>query len=563
MSNSSLISYTKISPNKTVGRNHKIDTITIHCMAGNLSIETCGNLFAKSTTKASSNYGIGSDGRIALYVDEKDRSWATSSSVNDNRAVTIEVASESKSPYKVTDKAYKALIKLVADICKRNGIKKLVWSTNKADRVGHLNGCNMTVHRDYANKACVPIDSEVLTKNGWVKITDIDIGDEIACASLDDLKISFEEVYDKVEPYEQDTYTNNELTATKDHRLVYCTQKNRDRFRIDYYSELLKGNRSVYIPLAGYSNYDGLPFSEDMEAFLIAVQADGHYMYEKNTSNIEKYYGVEFHLKKERKINRLKSIIDNLHFEYKINNQSDGTTKIRIYNQDGINIKEDICEKYLQDKHFTWEWLYMSPQQAKFFLNELLFWDGCIAANSYCSKVRENLDIVNAIAAMNGVGSRVIGDNVQFREIPFITLVQQTKRNNKQHHTNKTWVTCVSVKTGIFLMRQYGKTFIIGNCPGDYLYNLHGQIAKEVNALLNKKKETTTTTNTFKSYKVQITATSLNIRKGAGTNYGKNGSVKKGEVYTIVEEKKNGSTTWGKLKSGAGWIALTGYTKKV
>lgn len=253
MSNSSLATYKNISPNKTVGRNHAIDTITIHCMAGNLSIETCGNLFAKTSTKASSNYGIGSDGRIGLYVDEKDRSWATSSSVNDNRAVTIEVASESKSPYKVTDKAYQSLIKLVADICKRNGIKKLVWSTKKADRVGHLNGCNMTVHRDYANKAC----------------------------------------------------------------------------------------------------------------------------------------------------------------------------------------------------------------------------------------------------------------------------------------------------------------------PGDYLYNLHGQIAKEVNALLNKKKETTTTTNTFKSYKVQITATSLNIRKGAGTNYGKNGSVKKGEVYTIVDEKKNGSTTWGKLKSGAGWIALTGYTKKV
>lgn len=253
MSNSSLATYKNISPNKTVGRNHAIDTITIHCMAGNLSIETCGNLFAKTSTKASSNYGISSDGRIGLYVDEKDRSWATSSSVNDNRAVTIEVASESKSPYKVTDKAYQSLIKLVADICKRNGIKKLVWSTNKADRVGHLNGCNMTVHRDYANKAC----------------------------------------------------------------------------------------------------------------------------------------------------------------------------------------------------------------------------------------------------------------------------------------------------------------------PGDYLYNLHGQIAKEVNALLNKKKETTTTTNTFKSYKVQITATSLNIRKGAGTSYGKNGSVKKGEIYTIVNEKKNGSTTWGKLKSGAGWIALTGYTKKV
>ena len=154
MSNSSLISYTNISPNRSSGRNHSIDTITIHCMAGNLSIETCGSLFSRTSTKASSNYGIGSDGRIGLYVEEKDRSWATSSGVNDNRAITIEVASEAVHPYKVTDKAYKSLIKLCADICKRNGIKKLVWSTDKNKRINHTDGCNMTVHRDYANKAC-------------------------------------------------------------------------------------------------------------------------------------------------------------------------------------------------------------------------------------------------------------------------------------------------------------------------------------------------------------------------------------------------------------------------
>ena len=154
MSNSSLICYTKISPNKSVPRSKAIDTITIHCMAGQLSVETCGNVFAPTSRKASSNYGIGPDGRIGMYVEEKDRSWCTSSSANDNRAVTIEVASDSKHPYAVTDKAYKALIDLVTDICKRNGIKKLVWSTSKNDRVNHLNGCNMTVHRDYANKSC-------------------------------------------------------------------------------------------------------------------------------------------------------------------------------------------------------------------------------------------------------------------------------------------------------------------------------------------------------------------------------------------------------------------------
>lgn len=154
MSNSALISYTKLSPNHSGKRTKSIDTITIHCMAGQLSVESCGALFAQSSRQASSNYGIGPDGRIALYVDEGNRSWCTSSNANDQRAVTIEVASDSTHPYAVKDKAYEALLDLVTDICKCNGIKKLVWSTSKNDRVNHLNGCNMTVHRDYAAKAC-------------------------------------------------------------------------------------------------------------------------------------------------------------------------------------------------------------------------------------------------------------------------------------------------------------------------------------------------------------------------------------------------------------------------
>ena len=155
MSNSPLVVYTKLSPNHSGKRTKKIDTITIHCMAGNCSVETCGNLFASSSRQASSNYGIGTDGRIALYVDEANRSWCTSSNANDQRAVTIEVANNGGAPdWPVSAKAYAALLDLVTDICKRNGIKRLVWSTSKNDRVNHLNGCNMTVHRDYANKSC-------------------------------------------------------------------------------------------------------------------------------------------------------------------------------------------------------------------------------------------------------------------------------------------------------------------------------------------------------------------------------------------------------------------------
>ena len=154
MSNSPLVSYTKISPNKTSPRNKKIDTITIHCVVGQCSVETLGNIFAPTSRQASSNYGVGVDGRIGMYVEEKDRSWCSSSGANDHRAITIEVASDTTEPYAVNDKAFAALIDLVTDICQRNGIKKLVWSTNKEDRVNHKNGCNMTVHRDYANKSC-------------------------------------------------------------------------------------------------------------------------------------------------------------------------------------------------------------------------------------------------------------------------------------------------------------------------------------------------------------------------------------------------------------------------
>lgn len=154
MSNSPLVDYTRISPNKNSPRNHKIDTITIHCVVGQCTVETLGNIFAPTSRQASSNYGVGTDGKIGMYVEEKDRSWCSSNATNDNRAVTIEVASDTKHPYAVNDRAFAALLDLVTDICKRNGIKKLVWSTKKADRVNHKNGCNMTVHRDYANKSC-------------------------------------------------------------------------------------------------------------------------------------------------------------------------------------------------------------------------------------------------------------------------------------------------------------------------------------------------------------------------------------------------------------------------
>ena len=154
MSNSPLVTYTKLSPNHSGRRNHVIDTVSVHCMAGNASVETCGALFADPSRKASSNYGIGSDGRIALYVDEANRSWCTSSASNDHRAITIEVANNGGAPdWPVSDRAYAALLDLLTDICRRNGIKKLLWKWDKS-LIGQVDKQNMTVHRWFAAKAC-------------------------------------------------------------------------------------------------------------------------------------------------------------------------------------------------------------------------------------------------------------------------------------------------------------------------------------------------------------------------------------------------------------------------
>ena len=147
MSNSSLVNHTQISPNKTSPRNQPISKITVHHMAGNLSVETCGNVFAPSSRQASANYSIGTDGRVGLYVDEGDRSWASSSAWNDNRAVTIEVANdEIGGNWHVSDAAWNKLVDLCVDICKRNGMTSLTWT-------GDQNG-SLTCHYMFAATAC-------------------------------------------------------------------------------------------------------------------------------------------------------------------------------------------------------------------------------------------------------------------------------------------------------------------------------------------------------------------------------------------------------------------------
>ena len=168
MSNSPLVTYTRITKNKTSPRRDKIDTVTIHCIVGQWTAKQGCDYFATTDKQCSANYVVGKDGSIGLSVDEKDRAWTSggkdkngnpirvngiSGADNDHRAITIEVASDTTHPYKITDAAYKALVELLVDICKRNDIKELKWKADKT-LVGKVNKQNMTVHRWFANKAC-------------------------------------------------------------------------------------------------------------------------------------------------------------------------------------------------------------------------------------------------------------------------------------------------------------------------------------------------------------------------------------------------------------------------
>lgn len=607
--NSLLVSKTRISPNRTSPRNQPITKITPHHMAGVCSIEQFGDIVANPSRQMSANYGIGNDGRIILTCPEGDRSWCSSSPWNDHRAVTIEVSNSAygdASGWPISDAAYKSLIALCVDICKRNNIPKLVFT-------GDTSG-SLTFHYMYAATACLPIDrTELLTPNGWKLLKDIKIGDKVASVHIDNLGIFFDDVENMVPVKTQDTYTIRDLEATSDHRVMYYNQAGRQY--VGHFKDLYDANGNVYIPNAGYCpNQTGLSISNKEIEFLIAVQADGHYM-----KDGECFYGIEFHLKKDRKIKRISKILEDLEIEFKLKRKKDDTTSIRIYGKKYVK----FCEEYLHDKCFTWDWLNMSNTQASFFLDTILEYDGCRSNLSYSSSIPANIDIVQAIAATHGVGSK-LGDNhtrIYFKKEKRSLGECKKKRNPRQQ------VSCVTVRSGFILIRQHGRTTIVGNCPGPWLRAHAQDLCNKVNAQLcnttpkvdnsNKtsSKPTTTKFNVGDLVKINSGAKYYNgakmpswvadekwyiasisgDRAVLGLNEAKNrniqspintkditlvtavsktytkslkssdllydkaggkviGTVGASGVFTIIEDKSINGVVYGKLKSGVGWV---------
>ena len=156
-SNSSMVSYTRLSPNHSGPRTHSIDRITPHCSVHQYCAESMGDIFADPDGRVSTNYGIDKDGRVGLYVEERNRSWCSSSRENDHRAVTIECASDGTEPFAFHEIVYQTLIRLCVDICRRNGKEKLLWLGDRDMTLEYSPSADemiLTVHRWFTDKSC-------------------------------------------------------------------------------------------------------------------------------------------------------------------------------------------------------------------------------------------------------------------------------------------------------------------------------------------------------------------------------------------------------------------------
>lgn len=445
MANSSLVTEENynVGGHLTYGRQGtKIDTIVLHHNAATTDVIPG----VWQTRPASAHYQV-TPNAIRQCVDEGNTAWGAGNWAMNLRSINIEHLNSTGAPnWDVADETEERSAALVADICKRHGIP--------CDR-GHI-----IKHSEVSATACLPVDStELLTPDGWVKLSDVSEGDIVASYRLDDGDIIFSPVRRVIIPYQSSTWEVRGVEATADHRMLWRTQ--RGSYKITSLEEMAKSPSQIYIPNAGNYHGEGLDITDAELKYIVAIQADGHYM--KDKEHPDRPYGIEFHLKKQRKIDILVDILDDLGKNYSIRDRSDGTKAIRIYGADAVK----WAEKILSNKTFTWKMLAMNEHQANVFLDTILDFDGCRAGNDYSSSTKQNVDVVQAIASIHGIGTRQSNDGrrVHFTSAERSVNLRGKLVGNAIRHHNQT-VSCVTVDTGLLLIRQYGRTTIVGNCPG-------------------------------------------------------------------------------------------------
>lgn len=463
--NSPLATYKRISPNRNSPRTEdKITKIIVHHMAGVGSVESFGEIVASEARQMSANYAIGNDGRIGLYCEEKDRCWCSSSRWADNRGIAIEVSnSKLGEPWPVSTKAWNSLVNLCADICKRNGIPKMTYT-------GDTNGVLM-FHRWFAATGCVPIDTtEVLTREGWIPIRDVKVGDVIATVYPKDTTIRFDRVENMTPVHKDTVFTTNHMTITREHRVLYSDSRKMG-LSIDEYQKIC--DQQFAVLNAGTYNAGGMDISASEMIFLLEMQRIGVYN-EKDTC-------LEFTYIKESRVQYFYGLLVNLDYKFTKVQDDLGPVRFTIYDQRAW----DLCKTYLSGKDFNWKWLEMNPTQFSYFIYKATShvdtgWD-----RKYVSDSMVNIDVIQALCAFNERGTLYVeSENALYVEQGFRMINPRDVVT-----TDDVEVACVTVKSGCFLMRQHGMTTLTGNCPGEYLFSRAQQLCDEVNAKLGSSDE--------------------------------------------------------------------------
>ena len=496
--NSPLVAFTLLSPNHSGQRTKRIDRISPHCVVGQCSAEGLGDWFHRPSTQASSNYGIDKDGRVGLYVEEKNRSWCTSSNENDQRAVTIECASDKVEPYAMNEVVYDRLIDLCVDICQRNGKKKLLWFGDKNKTLNYQpkeDEMLITVHRWFANKSC---------PGNWLYAR---LGDLAAKVTAQLGGGSAEVIPSGMQAREFANLTEAQVVA-KVGALFTADQKKSGilasvsmaQFILESgygKSELAQGanncfgmKKSLSGNTWGGSTWDG---SSVYTKKTKEQNADGSYV--TITADFRRYSCVE------------DSIADHSAYLLGAKNGS----KLRYEGLKG-------CTDYKKAAQI-------------------------IKAGGYATSLTYVDKLCSIIERWNLTQYDVAGEASDVV---------------KYYRVRKSWGDAKS-QLGAYTILANAKAMADKNA-GYEVYDWNGkQVYPEV-----AEGAAGGMSNADCPFMVKVSISDLNIRKGAGTNTAKTGQYTGIGVFTIVEvrEGKGSDKGWGRLKSGAGWIALS-YCERV
>lgn len=527
--NSSLVSYTKLSPNHSGQRTHAIDRITPHCVVGQCSVETLGSIFYPTSRQASCQYGIGADGRVGMYVEEKNRSWCSSSNANDQRAVTIECASDTTHPYAMNSKVYATLVKLCVDICKRNGKSKLIWLGNKDKTLNYSPASNemvLTVHRWFANKAC-PGD--------WLYNRLGDLAKEVTA---------------QLGGTSQSTPTVTESKDTTLYRVqvgAYKSQSNAtkqaEKMKAKGFDTLIVKSGELYKVQSGAfskkANADTLVAklkAAGFEAIIVGGTSTTSTSTSTSTASTDVPKTIWDFLKgKGLNDYAVAGIMGNLYAESALNPQNlqnNGNTKL------GMN-----------DAEFTAA--YDSGKYTN-FVNDGYGYG--LAQWTYYSRKQALADF--AKAAKKSIGDLGMQLDFLWKELQGYTSVMNTLKSAKSIKAASD-----AILTGFEKPADQGDA--VKTKRASYGQTYYDKYAEKTASTTTPAATTTQKTETFKSYTVKVTTTVLNVRKEPTTDSAVTTQIRDMGVYTIVGESTGkGATKWGKLKSGAGWISLD-YTKKL